>query len=79
MNEVPNDISLVSMKDTERKNIGFGVQKAEVEMVGEISNICSEVIFKKMIYLNQCSYDMVVGEGMVKLQEYLNHPYSFSN
>lgn len=34
LGEVPNDISLVSMKQTERRNTGIGVQRVEVEMMG---------------------------------------------
>jgi hypothetical protein len=61
LGEVPNDISLVSMKQTERRNTGIGVQRVEVEMMGELVGIAQRPIFKKTITLSQSNYDMVEG------------------
>jgi hypothetical protein len=57
--EVSNDISLGSIKHTERKNLGFGIYKVEVEMIAELVGICTQSIFKKMVTLNQSTYDML--------------------
>lgn len=79
LGEVPNDISLVSMKHTERGNTGIGVQRVEVEMVGELVDIAQRPIFKKTITLNQSNYDMVEGEVMVDLTEHLSFLRSCAN
>lgn len=48
-------------------------------MWGELTNIRKQVIFTKMISLNRLNYDMIEGEAMVKLRDYLQYPYSCQN
>lgn len=79
LGEVPNDISLVSMKHTERKQTGLGVHRVEVEMVGELVGICEQSVFKKTVSLSQSNYDMLEGEIMVNLTDHLAFPQSSSN
>lgn len=79
MGEVPNDISVGSMKETERRLPELCIYKVEVEMIGELVNICSQNLFKKSIYLNQSKYDMLEGEIIVKLDEFLPYTKSCKN
>ena len=79
LGEVPNDISLVSMKHTERKHTGLGVRRVEVEMVGQLVGICEQSLFKKTVPLSQLNYDMLEGEIMVNLTDHLGFPHSSAN
>lgn len=48
-------------------------------MVGELVNICTHTIFKKTVTLNQSNYDMVEGEVMVNLDDYVSLAKSYHN
>jgi hypothetical protein len=48
-------------------------------MIGELVGFSKRTLFKKMIYLNQSTYDMLEGEIMVNLSNYTAFPSSFHN
>lgn len=48
-------------------------------MVGELEGFSKRTLFKKMIHLNQSTYDMLEGEIMVNLSNYTAFPSSFHN
>lgn len=56
---------------SEIKPSGLAVSKVQIQMWGELTNIRKQVIFTKMISLNRLNYDMIEGEAMVKLRDYL--------
>ena len=61
MRDTPPDVSLVSIKETSRKQTGLNIIKVEVTMWGEITNLCKEIIFQKAIHLTNSNYDMLEG------------------
>ena len=48
-------------------------------MMGEITNLCKQTIFQKMIYLTHANYDMAEGECLVQLKDYLQYTKSCHN
>lgn len=48
-------------------------------MFAELIGFSKRSLFKKMIHLNQSTYDMLEGEIMVNLSSYTAFPLSFHN
>jgi hypothetical protein len=56
---MPPEVSLTSIKGTNRRATELSVQRVEVQMWRELSGISSELIFSKSIGLTKENYDML--------------------